>query len=135
MRKILTIKDYKPYTLKDITEIFVDLKYILDCSPELIESKNFSLKLTNVLESGRVSKNRFYININNYDLSIIVSDDHVNYRFETDDNIIYFKNIKDKDIITSFQTAVNNLIEAISAAHKYMFNKKLEELKINYQNE
>lgn len=135
MKEVLTIADYKPYTLKELTKIFIDIRYLLDCHPELIESRDFTLKITNILESGKIVKKCFYININSYSLSVDVSNDCVQYSFDTSTATIYFKSVPNKDIVSYFQTAVSDLIEAADAANKYMFNKKLDELKITYQNE
>lgn len=139
MKEILTIEDYKPYTLKELTKILIDIRYLLDCHPEL-NSGNSGVYISyfNHIEENLNKKLVFNIGIKEEALKLMITDESVSYLFgsyQYDINeTIYFKNNKE-DQVKYFKMATEDLIETLNASSKYMFNKKLDELKITYQNE
>lgn len=136
MKEVLTIENYKPYTLKELTKILIDIRYLLDCHPELNSGHNeVYISYSN---NYKENKHIFNICIKEETLKLVVTDEHVSYLFDVNQydiyKTIYFKDNKE-DQVKYFKMAIEDLIETLNASSKYMFNKKLDELKITYQNE
>ena len=136
MKEVLTIENYKPYTLKELTKILIDIRYLLDCHPEL--NSGHSGVYISYSNNYKENKHIFNICIKEETLKLVVTDEHVSYLFDVNQydiyKTIYFKDNKE-DQVKYFKMAIEDLIETLNASSKYMFNKKLDELKITYQNE